>query len=120
MRRPSHFAQASLIVSMGSTLIGPPCTAGGVLYRRSSQVADRSDASPRAHYNQRRRPETAKTFTTTGGLELAQGGESLTWAATYTQSDSRAISIGRGRDEHGTGHRGEPRNRARIRAAICR
>src|SRR6266513_931032 len=28
MRRPSHFAQASLIVSMGSTLIGPPCTAG--------------------------------------------------------------------------------------------
>ena len=66
----------------------------GVLYRRSSQVADRSDTSLRAHYNQRWRPETAKTFTTTGGLELAQGGESLTWAATYTQSDS-------GSDVHG-------------------
>src|SRR5205807_1352211 len=127
MRRPSHFAQASLIVSMGSTLIGPPYRRV-VLYRRSSQVADRSDTSLRAHYNQRWRPETAKTLTTTGGLELAQGGGSLTWAAiacratsaTYTQSDSRATSMGRGRDEHGTGHRSEPRNRARIRAAICR
>src|SRR5438067_12858859 len=91
-----------------------------VLYRRSSQIADRSDTSLRAHYNQRRRPETAKTFTTTGGLELAQGGESLTWAATYTPSDSRAISTRRGRDEDGPGRRSEPRTRARIRALLSR
>src|SRR5207248_771754 len=46
MRRPSHFAQASLIVSMGSTLTGPPCTAG--LYCTEDRRKSPTGAIPRS------------------------------------------------------------------------